>query len=538
MNYTQSFTAQANSAMTFTKSFDHAENNWPRMLIGLCLLLILISTLFPYSFFLQERSSVLSELLVIVTPIRTIGLIDLINNVLLFLPLGFGLSWEARKIGLRKVAVIAAIVLICFSLSLTVELLQIFLPSRYPSLIDVFFNTISGFLGCIVFNLWESKLINNAIIIINKAKLLLYDRKLIFIILGYIIFTFLISVPLQKAVSLSNWDSSFPLLLGNEQTGNRPWKGHIYQLQITNRPLTKLEIAKTFAEQGPFASIKGGLLASYKLVDDKSLQDQTGHLSTLLWKGEPLLNQSNDYTRLTANRWLETKEPVSYLARMVQQTNQFTLSTTAATADIRQIGPARIISYSSDPWHRNFTLGQEGSNLVFRMRTPLTGENGMRPELVIPEVFADTRIQHIAITYDGAYLLVYLNGRQHPYSLELSPGAKLFSYLLDLDFYEMSGYKIAYYGIVFFPLGLLLCLFMTKFRSFMVRQLFLIVIILALSSMLEAILVKVSGRAMRLENLVLSFIFGLSPQLIYIILNHGLSPTTWGELRFRQSHSD
>jgi outer membrane protein assembly factor BamB len=53
------------------------------------------------------------------------------------------------------------------------------------------------------------------------------------------------------------------------------------------------------------------------------------------------------------------------------------------TDDARQTGPARILTFSSDPYHRNFTLGQEGDRVVFRLRTPETGENGMNPETTI-----------------------------------------------------------------------------------------------------------------------------------------------------------
>lgn len=47
-------------------------------------------------------------------------------------------------------------------------------------------------------------------------------------------------------------------------------------------------------------------------------------------------------------------------------------------------GPARIITFSSSPALRNATLGQEGRALVFRVRTTLTGENGGRPQFVLP----------------------------------------------------------------------------------------------------------------------------------------------------------
>ena len=42
-----------------------------------------------------------------------------------------------------------------------------------------------------------------------------------------------------------------------------------------------------------------------------------------------------------------------------------------------QTGPARIVSLSADTGAQNFTLGQEGSDIEFRLRTPVSGRNGI-----------------------------------------------------------------------------------------------------------------------------------------------------------------
>ena len=46
---------------------------------------------------------------------------------------------------------------------------------------------------------------------------------------------------------LSNWDHSYPLLVGNETTADRTWQGEIYRVTFFNRALTKPEVAKRFA---------------------------------------------------------------------------------------------------------------------------------------------------------------------------------------------------------------------------------------------------------------------------------------------------
>ena len=80
-----------------------------------------------------------------------------------------------------------------------------------------------------------------------------------------------------------------------------------------------------------------------------------------------------------------------------------------------QRGPARIISYSKNPWGRNFTLGQYGSALSIRLRTPTSGYNGTRPEVFVPGVFIRHQYHHIVISYDFKTLKVYVDGvlRRH-----------------------------------------------------------------------------------------------------------------------------
>jgi hypothetical protein len=56
-----------------------------------------------------------------------------------------------------------------------------------------------------------------------------------------------------------------------------------------------------------------------------------------------------------------------------------------------QTGPARIFTLSADPYYRDLTIGQQGENLILRLRTPGTDLNGTRahdaPFAELPGVF-------------------------------------------------------------------------------------------------------------------------------------------------------
>jgi hypothetical protein len=65
--------------------------------------------------------------------------------------------------------------------------------------------------------------------------------------------------------------------------------------------------------------------------------------------------------------------------RDFERASRLSVAVAASTADVNQHGPARIVTLSKNANERNFTLSQDGSNLVFRLRTPLTAWS-CRPE--------------------------------------------------------------------------------------------------------------------------------------------------------------
>jgi glycopeptide antibiotics resistance protein len=88
----------------------------------------------------------------------------------------------------------------------------------------------------------------------------------------------------------------------------------------------------------------------------------------------------------------------------------FSLEVWLASSNATQTGPARIVSYSLNPYLRNFTLGQSKDALVMRLRTTETDLDGTVPHLEVPHVFHASQPQHIVVTYDFAEQRVYVNG--------------------------------------------------------------------------------------------------------------------------------
>lgn len=82
----------------------------------------------------------------------------------------------------------------------------------------------------------------------------------------------------------------------------------------------------------------------------------------------------------------------------------------AASHSADQEGPARIVSASDGISQRNFTLGQEGERLVFRLRTTETSENGNDPQLEVEDVFVTRALQHLVVVTDADQTRLYVDG--------------------------------------------------------------------------------------------------------------------------------
>ena len=98
------------------------------------------------------------------------------------------------------------------------------------------------------------------------------------------------------------------------------------------------------------------------------------------------------------------------LRAAVGRGNEVTLEATVVAASARTDGLAPIVTLSGGPGARDLTLGQDGGDLVVRVRTGPTGPNGDRPQV---RLFPATpgRPQHVVITYSPGRLNAYLDGR-------------------------------------------------------------------------------------------------------------------------------
>src|SRR5690606_30794942 len=101
----------------------------------------------------------------------------------------------------------------------------------------------------------------------------------------------------------------------------------------------------------------------------------------------------------------------AHLLNRLKQTNELTIEATIQPDHADQQGPAPNVSFSTTTTSRNFTLGQEGTHLVMRLRTPRTGDNAHRPQVTLCTL-AMNEPNHIIVTYTPGRLVCYRNGEK------------------------------------------------------------------------------------------------------------------------------
>lgn len=301
--------------------------------------------------------------------------IEIGANALLFVPLGVALAGRPWTL----VAALAAL------LSAGIEVAQAFLP-RNPSAVDVAVNVVGAAIGTRLpaVDAW-----------IRLALRRIAPPA------GPALLAGLLAASLASpAHDFSNWED-FPLVLANEATGDRAWIGEIHEIAIYDRALT---FAREVPEDlEPILLLHAGAPASLELGDGIAAPG-----SPITLRGGTSLGAGG----LVAEPAVATLPGVAahHVRDRLMASHRMTLDASVRVAPRSLFGPARIVSLSADPLHRNFTLGQEGREVVFRVRTPATGPNGMDAVAQTHSAPFGPGEHSVRAVYDGFRSLIYVDG--------------------------------------------------------------------------------------------------------------------------------
>jgi hypothetical protein len=104
-----------------------------------------------------------------------------------------------------------------------------------------------------------------------------------------------------------------------------------------------------------------------------------------------------------------SEEPPQWLASAVA-THHLDVVLRVRPASSQQYGPARIMTISFDRRLRNLTVGQDGADLIVRLRTPRTDLNGT-PPIQVAGVFKETRWTDLVVSVRPHRLTIKVEGQ-------------------------------------------------------------------------------------------------------------------------------
>ena len=293
---------------------------------------------------------------------------DFTANILLFFPLGLAL-WG---MGLLQAARRGA------ALSLAIEFAQFFLEERHPGPADLAANTLGALCGAAV-GRWLGLRFGWRFDRFPLGRAAAFGAALPLIVLG---------AAFHQLASLWTWDPSHKLAVGDELTRDRAWQGDIFEIAIFDLPLDP-GFLRALADGGP-----GSIAANRARFPVPPVFERTSPLNVEQLRGIPLL-EGND-----ARRFFDS----------LVATGKFTVVLWCRPARLNQFGPARIITYSANPDLRNFTLGQQGRRVQFRVRTWGAGLNGTNILAETRPLLMENEPVLLAASYEGHFSRIYVDG--------------------------------------------------------------------------------------------------------------------------------
>jgi hypothetical protein len=247
----------------------------------------------------------------------------------------------------------------------------------------------------------------------------LFSPTLISVALGVVVLVFAVATRVGS-VDLTSWDLRFPLVLGNEADGKRPWHGELSSVAIFDRAFESRDIANLPESLAPGDVLRYRPVVYYALEQQREdpsgrwLDDSASDTDPLPLAIEPADRRLGTpagggllwHDGVSAS----SRVPARLLSERVGSRGAMSVVVALRATVASVYGPARIVTLSGSTLQRNFTLGQEGRDLHFRVRNSATDHNGMDPHLVARDVLEIGRRQLVVAVTDARGSWLYVDG--------------------------------------------------------------------------------------------------------------------------------
>lgn len=338
-------------------------------------------------------------------------------NVLLFLPFGFGIGCLARGRTSSRHVVVLTSAAVGIVLSTLVEVVQSAWLSRNSEVDDILANTVGAALGGLAWTRLEPAVADAVEWVRRSANRRPWRALWLALSLVPTLLVVVTTAVSSDHTQLGSWDGAYPLVLGNEATGNRPWSGEIAAVSLTDRALTAAQTSAVLGGRPLREVAPGSVLLEYDFTAGQPLP---GGLRTGGNEPQPTSTiVGGDGLRVGPDRWVVSSEPPAGLSASIAASGEFTVFLDVTTSSLDQDGPARILTISADLWTRNLTVAQDGADLVVRVRSTFAGTNGSSPELAVSGAFGDGGRHVFVFVYDASTASVTVDNPARTSTIEL-----------------------------------------------------------------------------------------------------------------------
>ncbi len=487
------------------------QSSWSNRIMLLSLAGILFLTLYPFQFAHAESARFLFPLSLNGWG-KSIDLLDIFLNVLLFIPFGFGVGEKLRERGRSKAFTFFVVWALGALLSYSVEFLQIYIPSRDSGWGDVITNSSGAAVGALMFDYMGA-----GVIAWFSTRERALESSLSLAKIGVLLFLYMglwcvLVGPLQKQTKVVNWTRDSFLVLGNSASLRpaAPWKGKISELDIWNRAIPN-QMAEKLTAAPMMADPPLAPLIDYKFSGSAPFRDARQFLPSLDWATRAP-SPENAGAEFDGQSWLISAGPVPTLVSSVETTGHFAMRLICEPAGSTE-SDARIFSLSSPTGAVNMDLGQDGSALAFWFRNPLSMRR-VRMTWIVPQVFVSKQTRNLLLSFNGTALSLFINGRDYGHPYEFGPGLALAHYVRRVKTAELKGYGYIFYAMIFFPAGCLLGFAWRKSGlRWIGRACFLAASYFLPAFVIEWVLADAAARALSFENVWFCMLLTLAASL-------------------------
>lgn len=430
-------------------SHQHTENrsaiesySWSNRFLALAAVGILFLTMYPFE--LSSPKPYRGLPLFLGSGGKAGGPLDIFLNILLFMPFGFALGTKLLRGGKSLRTSLIYTLLVGALFSYAIELTQLYVPFRDSGWLDVSTNTTGSVIGGVAAFFVGEWVFGCLTAVQKNLRAWLAPRRLAAVLLIYFGVWCVASAFLTQKVSLSDWRTDAFLVFNNDATGDHPWTGHLARVEIWDRAIPG-ELAKQLTSStGPVGS------------DDPVVNLDFGNQRLAAPGSVP---PAGTMTPQTSKPPVISASPTlsDDLVRRLKQSNQFSIRVVLALPRGQPNG--RILALSQRSGFLDFYLNQLNDELVFWFRTPITVH--WHRNWRVPDALNTGEVHAALFSYDGAAFSSYIDGKQIE-NRSLGAQTALASFVRHLTENELKGYKDIFYALVFFPVGALLGIAVTR----------------------------------------------------------------------------